>query len=85
MNKSVHLWWGGEGAGWDQGRSCPQVNKFKQVQVVVSWGSPPPLLPDKHYWKHYLPATSMVGGKYALICAEHLRFNGLMKDKCSGM
>ena len=49
---------GGRGRGY-------QVNKFKHVQVVITWG-PRCGETDRHDWKHYLLATSLTGGNKAV-------------------
>ena len=71
----VPAWWGPSEQVWTcsgvgpgdphvgkgvRGR-CLQVDKFEQVQAVVTWG--PHLWTDTHDWKHYLPATSLADGK----------------------
>ena len=46
---------GGQGQGWE-----------RPVQWVMGNGhmGPPPEQNDRHPWKHYLPTTSLAGGKY---------------------
>ena len=50
---------GGEKQEWGWG---PQVKKFEEVRVVGTWGTPMNRHIDRHDYKHYLPAASLVVG-----------------------
>ena len=48
------------------------------IMRMVAWDLPLPTPPDRvtdrYLWKHYLPATSLVGGKYENAKCAHINF-----------
>ena len=54
---------------WDQAYPPPGRDLGPSISTLEwTWDQayPSPLWTDKHYWKHYFPATSLAGGKYLL-------------------